>query len=236
MMAIDITDLPIHRDDPSMWGQFGWLSSPPAIVQTVEESWNYLDLEAAYRCDFEIILKEQNGEIQVERYVSENGSVVVIDEQAENTGNGNSLPEKLDAIKTRLGIGMKHLAAMLGVERPTVYAWTSGERQPQPKRWERIHSLLELADYWQELSQHPLSRRIFVPMNSGQSVMDLLSGEILDVPRVRAALQILSTDESDRSARLKEKSIALRERVKAKGVKPLPAEVVDQTIGNLSGW
>lgn len=236
MIPIDINDLEIQQNDPFMWGQYGLLSSPPAIVQTVEDSWNHRDLNEVCRYELEIISEEEDIDTQVAHYVSENGEVVAVDQDTAGLANGNPLPEKLDTIKTRLGIGMKHLAAALGVERPTVYAWTKGERQPQPKRWERIHSLLELADYWQDLSRHPLSRRIFVPMESGQSAMDLLSVDTLDVPLIKKVLTSLATDENDRSARLKDKAVAMRERMKAKGAKPLPDEVVEQTMRDLSRW
>lgn len=236
MIAFDLYDCPVRQDDAGMLEQSGWLSSPPPIVQIVEDPWNHRDLNEAYRWALEITLDEADVGTQVERYVSENGAVVAIHQHAADLADGNSLPEKLDAIKTQLGIGMKHLAAALGVERPTVYAWVKGERDPQPQRWGRIQSLLELADHWQELSRHPLSRRIFVPVDSGQSVMDLLSAETLDAPRIKEVLKSLAVDENDRSARLRGKAVAMRERMKAKGVKPLPDNVVDQSMRNLGRW
>jgi hypothetical protein len=235
MLPFDLTDLPMHRDDPFMGGAYGWSHTPPAIVQPVEGLWSRPDLEEAYRCDLEISLEEVDGEIHVERYVAENGSVVAVDPQAdESPADPNSLPVKLDTIKTRLGIGMKHLAAAMGVERPTVYAWAKGERLPQPKRWDRIQLLLELADHWQELSRQPLSRRIFVPVDDGQSAMDLMSAESLDTAKIKQVLTSLAADENARSARLRSKAAAMRERMKARGAKPLPAEVVEQTMRNLS--
>jgi hypothetical protein len=234
MLPIDLTDLPMHRDDPLMWGTYGGPLTPPAIVQPVEGSWNRPDLEGAYRCELEIILEEMDGDTHVERYVSENGTVVAVDSQAdESPADPNSLPVKLDTIKTRLGIGMKHLAAAMGVERPTVYAWAKGERLPQPKRWERIQSLLELADHWQELSQQALSRRIFVPVDDGQSAMDLMSAESLDTARIKQVLTSLAADENARAARLKSKAAAMRERMKAKGAKPLPEDIVSQSMRSL---
>jgi transcriptional regulator with XRE-family HTH domain len=236
MTAFDLYDFPVRQDDPTMWGQSGWLSSPPPIVQIVEDPWNHRDLNDAYGWMLEITLDEADAGTLIERYASANGSVVAIDLHTSDLADGNSLAEKLDRIKSHLGIGMKHLAAALGVERPTVYAWVKGTRAPQPKRWDRIQSLLELADHWQELSSHPLSRRIFVPTESGQSVMDLLSAETLDAPKIKEVLKSLAIDENDRSARLRGKAVAMRERMKAKGVKPLPAEVVEQTMRNLSRW
>lgn len=219
-----------------MWAHFGAPCFPPAIVQVVGKSWYHQDLDDVYRCEVKIVLEEEDVDTQVAHYVSENGVVVAVHHSTADLAGGNPLPEKLETIKARLGIGMKHLAAALRVERPTVYAWKKGVRQPQSQRWMRIHALSELADYWQALSRHPLSRRIFVPMESGQSTMDLLSAEILDSPRIKEVLKSLATDENDRSARLREKADAMRERMKAKGVKPLPTEVVEQTMRDLSRW
>lgn len=236
MTAFDLHDFPVRQDDPTMWGQSSWLSSPPPIVQIVEDPWNPRDLNDAYGWMLEITLDEADAGTLIERYASANGAVVAIDPHAADLADGNSLPKKLDRIKSHLGLGMKHLAAALGVERPTVYAWVKGTRAPQPKRWDRIQSLLELADHWQELSHHPLSRRIFVPSESGQSVMDLLSAETLDVPKIKELLKSLAIDENDRSARLRGKAVAMRERMKAKGAKPLPVEIVEQSMRNLSRW
>jgi hypothetical protein len=236
MTALDIYDFPVRQDDSAVWEQLGWPSSPPAIVQCVEDPWRHRDPSEAYRWILEIILHEADADTQVERYISENGAVIEISQHVADVADGGSLPENLDRIKSNLGIGMKHLAAALGVERPTVYAWVKGTRSPQPKRWERIQSLLELADHWQALSRHPLSRRIFVPVKSGQSVMDLLSAEALDTRKIKEVLKSLATDENDRSTRLKEKAVAMRERMKVKGAKPLPDDVVDQSIRNLGGW
>ena len=240
MSTFDLYDFPVRQDDPSMWEQFGMACSPPGIVQVMEsvadDPWDPRYLEENYQWMLEITLDEADTDTQVERYVSENGAVIEIDQSVADLTDGTSLPDKLDRIKSSLGIGMKHLAAALGVERPTVYAWVKETRAPQPKRWDRIQSLLELADHWQKLSSHPLSRRVFVPVESGQSVMDLLSAETLDAPKIKEVLNSLASDENDRSARLREKSVAMRERMKAKGAKPLPDNVVDKSIRNLGSW
>ncbi len=236
MIALDLYDILVRSDDPMMCEHLGWALTPPAIVEVVEDPWNHRDLNEAYRWNLEVTLEEADADTLIERYASENGAVVEIGSYAADPADGASLPDKLDRIKSRLGIGMKHLAAALGVERPTVYAWVKGTRAPQPKRWERTQSLLELSDHWQELSRHPLSRRIFVPAESGQSVMDLLSAETLDRPKIKEVLKSLATDENDRSARLRGKADAMRERMKAKGAKPLPNDVVDQSMRSLGGW
>ena len=44
------------------------------------------------------------------------------------------------------------------------------------------------------------------------------------------------SDEKARAERLRANAVAMRERMKAKGAKPLPDDVVDQTMRNLGGW
>ncbi|OYV06675.1 MAG: hypothetical protein CFE26_04995 [Verrucomicrobiales bacterium VVV1] len=239
MTAFDLYSSPIRQDDPEMVDQFCSASSPPAIVQIVDppadDPWDYRNLAEAYRWRLEVTLHEVGAAHQVERYYSENGVDVesTPDDVAPTTvGELTSLPDKL---KIRFGIGMKHLAAALGVERPAVYAWMKGERLPQPKRWGRIPSLSELANFWQEHSSHPLSRRAFVPVESGLSVMDLLSAESLDLSKIKEVLKKLATAENDRSARLREKAVAMRERMKSRSVMPLPDVLVDQTLRDLGG-
>lgn len=236
MIALDINDLPIRRGDHEMWAQGSWLLSPPAITQPVEDDWYSRDPSEGYSWAREVVLEGTDAGTRVERYTAKNGTVIKIDPLATDLADGSSLTEKLETIKSNLGIGMKHLAAALGVKRPTAYAWMKGTRAPQPKRWERIQCLLELSDHWRKLSRHPLSRRIFVPMESGQSVLDLLSAEALDATKIKEVLKILATDENDRSARLRDRAVAMRERMKEKGAKPLPDNVVDQSMRNISRW
>ena len=244
MYTLDSYDLPVRQDDPGIFQQFGWSSSPPGIVMVVdpleEDLWDHSCLAAMYgRFFVEITLDEEDTGEQIERYVSENGALVENGQETvtpPDSGDGKTLPEIMERIKSRLGIGMKHLSAALGVERPTAYAWMKGERLPQTKRWERVYALLDLADHWQGLSRHPLNRRVFIPMASGPSVMDLLSAETLDKAKIKEVLSKLAADENARSARLSHKAAAMRERMKAKGATPLPDEVVDQTMRDIGGW
>lgn len=235
MAALDLYDCPSRQDEIG-FDSSGWANPVPAIVQTVErpsdDPANFLDRYGVYSWLVEVTLKEANKRDRTKRFTSEDGAVLEI-ESAEAQRDA-SLPEVLGMIRVRLGIGIKHLAAALGVERPTVYAWMKGEQQPQSKRWERIQALAELAEYWESLCSQPLSRRIFNPIASGKSAMQLLSAEQLDLTEIKESLQHLASDEMNRSARLKAKAVAMRERMKKKGVEPLPENVVDQTLGDFA--
>lgn len=237
MAALDLYDCPSRQDEIG-FDSSGWANPVPAIVQRVErpsdDPSNFLDRYGVYSWLVEVTLQEENTKARTKRFTSEDGAVVEIEPGGDAAEEYYALPELLEGVKERLGVGVKHLGKALGVERPTIYAWLKGEQQPQPKRWARIRALVELADYWEGMCSQPLSRKIFVPVASGKSAMDLLSADQLNVPEIKELLQRLATDEMEHSARLKSKGVTMRERMKKKGVKPLPEEVVDQTLRDFS--
>ena len=132
-----------------------------------------------------------------------------------------SLPSKLDLIRLQFGIGTKHLAEALGVERPTVYAWQKEESKPQDKRRDRIETLLELAKYWRSLSERSLGKRAFEPVENGLSVMDILNEDALDVEQAKNMLRKWAESQVSAKARLKSKAAAMRAAMEKRGVKPV---------------
>lgn len=142
-----------------------------------------------------------------------------------------SLPAKLDLIRSQFGISTKDLAEALNVERPTVYAWQKeGGSKPQERHRDRIEVLVELAKYWKNLSERPLSKSIFEPMNNGRSVMDMLKAEEVQTSDVKAALRQWAEDHEARRTLLQQKAAEQRESMEKRGIKPLPDHVVDQTL------
>ena len=116
------------------------------------------------------------------------------------------------------------------MERPTVYAWQKEESRPQDKRRERIETLLELAKYWKGLSERSLGKRAFEPVDDGQSVMDVLKEDTLDVEQAKNMLRKWAGSQVSAKAKLKSKAAAMRAAMEKRGVKPLSDAVIDATL------
>jgi len=80
----------------------------------------------------------------------------------------------LTRIRSRLSLTIVETAAVLGVERPTIYAWLSGRAQPQPRNRDRIERLFDLSDEWAGLASRPLGDLVRTRGEGGLSLVDLL--------------------------------------------------------------
>jgi len=97
------------------------------------------------------------------------------------------------SIRSSLSLQMKELAQVLGVERPTVYAWMRDEAQPQPQNRARLVELLKFASIWNHFSKQPIGphvRRELGP--DGKSLVDLLAEIDIDFRLVQSRMKQLS--------------------------------------------
>lgn len=71
----------------------------------------------------------------------------------------NLLPpiaEQVAAIRAFLALNVSETARVLGVERPTIYAWVTSKSRPHPGNRERIERLYSLARRWSRITSRPL--------------------------------------------------------------------------------
>jgi DNA-binding transcriptional regulator YiaG len=199
------------------------------VVQRPHYTWDVISWMGDRRQTVRVKIDDLNDGTQEESYVIKNCEVTS-SVQGRVLAPDHSLPAKLDLIRLQFGIGTKHLAEALGVERPTVYAWQKEESKPQDKRRERIETLLELAKYWKSLSERSLGKRAFEPVENGQSVMDVLKDDALDVGQAKNMLRKWAESQVVTKARLKSKAVAMRAAMEKRGVKPLSDAAIDATL------
>lgn len=217
-----------------------WLSDPfsPSgepipIVKVVTIPEPCLDVPILYGGHTRTIRIRTSGTVEAQCYLV-NDFEVIAPHATDDAPVDLSLPAKLDLIRMQFGIGTKHLAEALGVERPTVYSWQNAESKPQDKRWDRIRTLVELANYWSSLSEHSLGRQVFEPVVTGGSVMDMLKEEVLDADHIKTVLRNWAASHIATKARLRQKAVTIRDGMASRGFKPLPDEVIDQTLRELA--
>ena len=112
--------------------------------------------------------------------------------------------QSLELIEQTLGVTVKELARILCVSRPMIYHWRAG-MEPLPENRARIEAVARLSADWSQLEEKPLGDRLHLKQAEGDTLMDLLSSEVLDVSAIRVAMMRLVGIE-----RSSEKEIAAR--------------------------
>ncbi len=79
-------------------------------------------------------------------------------------------------IRDGFAISMSDLAAVLGVSRPTAYAWLEGQ-EPKPEAMMRIQGLSRAADEFSRANITRLDKLVHRPILEGRSLLDLLKAD-----------------------------------------------------------
>ena len=99
--------------------------------------------------------------------------------------------EIIASIRSAFDPSTKDLAAALGVERQTVYAWIRGENEPSMENSRRLRAICSLAEEWKTLSKLSAKHALRVPLGKDEvTLSDLLTREILDEAAIRNHLPI----------------------------------------------
>lgn len=99
----------------------------------------------------------------------------------------------LQKIERAFGDSATELAKILRVSRPMIYHYRQG-MQPSVDNFRRLKLLADFADYVSTETGVSLGPVLKAPQPEGQSLLDLLSAEIPDVPLIRRILLRSSAD------------------------------------------
>ena len=112
-------------------------------------------------------------------------------------------PKKIDVrspaehvanIRDGFAISMSDLATILGITRPTAYAWLKGD-EPKPEAIERIQRLSSIADRVKQMNISRLDKLVHRPLSDGRSLFDVLQTDA-DPTEVLASLQTINYKEA----------------------------------------
>jgi len=99
--------------------------------------------------------------------------------------------ELLAGIRRYLSLNVSNLAKVLRVERPTVYAWLSGEALPRLGNLERIRKVHFFAREWRKVSSEPVRGMLKIRYSEMPSLLEQLEQENIDEQAVRDTLSAL---------------------------------------------
>lgn len=81
--------------------------------------------------------------------------------------------EKLESIRDRVGLNMTDLSSILGVSRPTIYAWLQGQ-EPRPEYINRISELREVAEKVGGYNLPRIKKLVRRPLQDGKTLVELI--------------------------------------------------------------
>ena len=103
------------------------------------------------------------------------------------------VPHALAVIRTAFPLRISQIAEILGVSRPTIYAWIGEGQRPQPRCQARLNQVYGLAEFWNTRSNLPLPAQALIsPDETGTSLLDMLMMEKIDQASIRRRLAELT--------------------------------------------
>lgn len=97
-----------------------------------------------------------------------------------------SVSEQIAFIRSYLSLNISEASRIFGVQRPSIYAWISGESSPSDANQKRINLLYDLALNWKNKNNSPIGELRRLPLASNKSITDLLLQEDIDKDSILA--------------------------------------------------
>lgn len=116
--------------------------------------------------------------------------------------------EHVANIRDVFSINMSDLAYLLGVTRPTVYAWLAGQ-EPKGEAVTRIQQLSRIADKFNQSNIIRLDKLVLRPILNGRSLLDVLKTDENPVEAL-ATIKSIAEKEAQKRRELKGASKSLR--------------------------
>ena len=130
---------------------------------------------------------------------------------------------------------ISQLAQVLQVQRQTIYDWMDEDNPPQVqgKKGERLAAIQRLAVQWNKLCQWPAGKGIATYTVDGDTLLDLLSADVLDEARLQPVMRSLSEQVKAEWQRREERSLAYQ--LRAEGFQPVPEQSLRSVLAGYGG-
>ena len=97
-------------------------------------------------------------------------------------------------VRDVFAIDLSDLAVLLGITRPTAYAWLKGD-EPEPEAVPRIQRLFTIADRVKDMNISRLDKLVHRRLSDGRSLFDILKTDA-DPTEVLASIQAIDAKEA----------------------------------------
>lgn len=105
----------------------------------------------------------------------------------------------LTRVREALGLSVSDLAAVLGVTRPTVYAWMKDESEPRTEAWKRLRELEQVALQAERYELPRVARLVRRPLLREGSLLErLISGQAVSDEHWQLLAEVARSEEEQR--------------------------------------
>lgn len=146
--------------------------------------------------------------------------IISYEEEPTNCLRQDEVEGALGFIKNTLSLNVSELAEVLGVSRPTIYAWAEGGNADESNR-QRLASLEELAQEWESLCSEPLGTLLRDNSERGTRILDLIKAPELPVAEIKETFKVFAGVIETRKASQKIGGGSFRELAKRHGLQQL---------------
>jgi hypothetical protein len=116
--------------------------------------------------------------------------------------------EKLAGIRHYLSANVTEMAKVFRVGRPTVYSWLRDDPGLRANHARRIDEIYEIARMWRSTSNKPIGEFMSRPLDSGATLLELLSANSLDESAIQSAFIQIAQAASRKAQRLSAADVA----------------------------
>ena len=146
-----------------------------------------------------------------------------------------SAPSMLAKVKSIFALNVSDLAKVLGVERPTVYAWMDEKATPHRSNRERLEQVFDLAqqsEKWLVNLPRDQVKRFRI---QNVSIAEFLSQEQLSGELLLAGLEDMATSTTGQEVIAQKKKVSLRDVARQHGIQLPSQEATQDTFDLVTG-
>ncbi len=110
--------------------------------------------------------------------------------------------KQINDLRKNIGFNISEIAAILHVQRPTIYGWLESNRaMPRKINQKRLNEIYNICEKWFQKNLEHINCYLDRPIHNGQSLLDLLTKKNLNSKIIYAAFEqlekIIKEDDSD---------------------------------------
>lgn len=149
--------------------------------------------------------------------------IIAYEEEPASCLRQDEVEGALGFVKNTLSLNVSELAEVLGVSRPTIYAWSEGGNAEEPNR-QRLAALKELAQEWESMCSEPLGTLLRDRSEGGTRILDLIKAPELPVAEIKETFKLFAGVIETRKASQKIGGGSFREIAQQNGLQQLDEE------------
>ncbi len=143
--------------------------------------------------------------------------------------------ERLGGLKRYLSLNVSDLARVVGVERPTIYAWLDDRSEPHRSNLRKVDQVYRLAQAWRSMSSVPIGKYLRESLADSPPLLELLTSAELDEYAIRYAFSQIKAMIDRQSAARREQQPSVTEMARRHGFPEISKEMQQRSFDAETG-